>query len=255
PELRIAQFMIARVRRGLSALRPAARRGAAALGRTPRSFDPLAAWRVPLDWLPSRYMAHSLIVVLAIIAMEANALGGAPSGMGLGCVDNEVLNPTEIRLEASLAGAPAPAGSPAGQPDVFAQPTITRYTVAAGDSLWAIADRHGVSLETIRWANGIDDPESPLKIGTELTILPVSGMLHTVQPGETLRLIANAYDSDLRAIASINQLPDANTLAVGQQIIVPGGTLNAETSRTLASVHPAPPEPSRTAPVRPAVTT
>src|SRR5262249_7803321 len=69
PKLRIEHSMLARARRRLAALRLAARLGAVAPGRIPRSlsFDPLAALRVPLEWLPSRYMAHSLIVVVAII--------------------------------------------------------------------------------------------------------------------------------------------------------------------------------------------
>ncbi len=49
------------------------------------------------------------------------------------------------------------------------RPTTERYLVKAGDSLTAIAERHGVAMRTLAQANGLD-PAKPLLIGTRLKV-------------------------------------------------------------------------------------
>ncbi|MCB1195393.1 LysM peptidoglycan-binding domain-containing protein [bacterium] len=53
---------------------------------------------------------------------------------------------------------------------------------------------------------------------------PISGSYayHTVQKGETLYAISRQYGKNFSEIARANNLNDANTLRVGQRIIIPG---------------------------------
>jgi murein DD-endopeptidase MepM/ murein hydrolase activator NlpD len=114
--------------------------------------------------------------------------------------------------------------------------SISEYTVQAGDSLSEIAQSHGVSTNTILWANNITDP-STIKIGTKLVILPVTGVQHTVKSGETLASIANKFGADATDIAQYNGISVDGTLAAGTTIIIPGGELplNTPTAPTKSS--------------------
>lgn len=101
------------------------------------------------------------------------------------------------------------------------------YTVGAGDSVSSIADKYDVSMETILWANGsLEDNPDFLADGDVLTILPVSGVYHTVVKGDTLESIATQYKAQVEDITSYegNYLQEPYTITVGQKLIVPGGT-------------------------------
>jgi LysM repeat protein len=67
---------------------------------------------------------------------------------------------------------------------------IIKYKVQEGDTISEIAATFGISLETIRWANSV---RSFIRVGQELTILPVSGIIHDVRPGDSLESIASRY--------------------------------------------------------------
>jgi LysM repeat protein len=126
-------------------------------------------------------------------------------------------------------------------------PAVTRpvgpggvYVVKAGDTLGAIAAAHGVSLADIAGLNGISEPYI-ISVGQELKIpgepqvtaapaenapaaTAVSGGSRTyvVQSGDTLGAIAAKYGTTADAIASANGLADANTIAIGQELNIPG---------------------------------
>ncbi len=103
--------------------------------------------------------------------------------------------------------------------------TISTYVVREGDTLSEIAELFEVTPDTIRWANDLPKG-TPLKVGQMLTILPVTGIKYTVKKGDTLASIAKRFEGDLIEIASYNGVDDA-TLAVGSQIIIPNGEIQA----------------------------
>lgn len=111
---------------------------------------------------------------------------------------------------------------------------ISIYTVKEGDSLSEIAEEHGVSSNTILWANDIRDA-STIRIGDELIILPVSGVQHKVASGETLQSIAKKYGSDVSDIALYNGIDEGVSLKVGAEIVVPGGAFPSATKKVTAS--------------------
>lgn len=51
--------------------------------------------------------------------------------------------------------------------------------------------------------------------------VPGGGIIHTVQPGESLWGIARKYGKDLGLIAQVNKIADPNVIFPGQKIIIP----------------------------------
>ncbi|HOG47678.1 MAG TPA: NlpC/P60 family protein, partial [Anaerolineae bacterium] len=80
----------------------------------------------------------------------------------------------------------------------------------------------GISAETILWANDLD-AGATLQPGQELTILPVSGVLHTVRKGDTLNGIAEHYGVEPATIIAANSVASPDALSIDQTLIIPGG--------------------------------
>jgi len=115
---------------------------------------------------------------------------------------------------------------------------VIKYTVQPGDNVSNIADNFGVSADSILWANGkLEDNPDMLSVGQVLNIPPVSGVLVTVQSGDTVKSLATKYkppkatvDQLIENIVSseFNQerhdLAGSDyTLTVGQFLMIPGG--------------------------------
>lgn len=103
---------------------------------------------------------------------------------------------------------------------------IINHTVVAGDSLYGIAKKYKLSAETVMFANNLERNPDLLRLGQQLTILPVDGIYHAVGAKDTLESIAKAYKAKAADIVSypLNQIDQRNpTIAAGQKLIVPGG--------------------------------
>lgn len=116
---------------------------------------------------------------------------------------------------------------------------VITYTVEQGDTLGKVAEKFGVSIDSIKWAN--DLKRDSLSIGQELKIPPVTGIVHKVREGETVYSIAKRYKTDAQKIVNFpfNDFADLDTFAlnVGQTLVVPDGVPPAAP----AIVAPAPP--------------
>jgi murein DD-endopeptidase MepM/ murein hydrolase activator NlpD len=122
-----------------------------------------------------------------------------------------------------LAVTPRVLGAIVGQLDADLKPEVIRYLVEGGDTLASLAEKFGVSVETIAWANDIKT-SSVLKPGQELIILPVSGALHLVRPNDTLSEIASWYQGDAQEIIDFNGLASSSLFA-GDILIIPNGIM------------------------------
>lgn len=123
--------------------------------------------------------------------------------------------------------------------DVKTAADITTYKVVEGDTVSSIASKFNVTSDTIRWANNITGDEvSP---GTDLTILPVSGILHTVTESDSVASIATQYTAVKEQIVAFNDLELAG-LQPGARIVVPNGTktIPAQEPTYFAPSSPAP---------------
>jgi len=94
------------------------------------------------------------------------------------------------------------------------------YKVKAGDTLTGIASKFGVSMMTVWWANSLKSKDD-LHLGQVLTIPPVTGLVLTVTPADTLAGLAARYKVDQQEILDANKLQDPN-LVVGQFLAIPG---------------------------------
>lgn len=103
---------------------------------------------------------------------------------------------------------------------------VIEYEVKQGDSLSTIAEKFGITVDTIRWQNDLASRDS-IKIGQALEILPVTGVSHKVSKGDTVYSIAKKYDVDPQGIVNypFNTFVNDETfeLAIGQTVIVPEG--------------------------------
>lgn len=107
--------------------------------------------------------------------------------------------------------------------------SIIEYQVQNGDTVTSIANKFGISTNTIKWQNNLTSDK--VKIGQTLKILPVTGVAHTVVKGDTVYSIAKKYDAEAQAIVDFpfNTFTNDETfeLAIGQTVIVPDGVMPA----------------------------
>ncbi|BCU05994.1 LysM peptidoglycan-binding domain-containing protein [Allochromatium tepidum] len=105
---------------------------------------------------------------------------------------------------------------------VAATPTGTRrHTVRNGETLAAVALRHGLDLKTLAEANGLSERD-PLLPGQTLEIPTRQAqavITHRVQPGESLTGLARRYGVSIEEIRRWNQLAD-NTLKSGATVLI-----------------------------------
>ncbi|MCL6648440.1 MAG: LysM peptidoglycan-binding domain-containing M23 family metallopeptidase [Chloroflexi bacterium] len=244
----------------------------------PRRADPSLTLR-----LSPRAFGHALVVaIVSLVALFAGPRRTEVEAATVGwtfepfsrsvrvSASGEWLRPrAEVPFEeqivappvAAAAPAPAPPSAPAAaSAPVAPRPQVQTYIVRVGDTLSGIARAYGVSLDTLRWANKLDDIDF-LSPGTQLRVPPGSGVLHTVQPGETLQGIAERYGVSTEAItAHPFNAPEGGIVArAGRELFIPGGTMPRPTPAPVAqrpppSAPPAPtPVPAAPAPPRPAV--
>ena len=116
--------------------------------------------------------------------------------------------------------------------------SISLYVVREGDTLSRIAEMFDVSVNTIRWANDIPVRDT-IRPGQTLTILPVTGLKYTVKSGDTIASIAKRFQGDAEEVAQFNGLEDEASLAVGAEIIIPGG-VSAVVATIALRTQPAP---------------
>jgi LysM repeat protein len=112
----------------------------------------------------------------------------------------------------------------------------TVHRVSYGDTLYSIAARYGVSVDSVMRQNGLMNPNL-IYIGQPLSIpggqyyagapgRPAPGgcgSYHVVVPGETLSGIAYQYGVPVRDVVGMNNFYNRDVVYPGQQVCMPGG--------------------------------
>lgn len=100
------------------------------------------------------------------------------------------------------------------------------HRVAAGESLWSIARRHGTTVASLSAHNDLDASGSHLRVG-QILVLPDTGKrsptatTHRVTSGDTPFGIASTYRVSLRELLAANNLDKRSVIRPGQQLRIP----------------------------------
>ena len=127
------------------------------------------------------------------------------------------------------------------------------YRVAAGDSLWSLAARHGTTIERIRTMNGLSDDglsagdlvylpgsrstatsSAPGEPAAEAAGPPPGG--HVVRSGESLSMLAARSGLTVAELAARNGLRPDDGLRIGQILLLGAGP---DAAATAAGISPA----------------
>jgi len=139
-----------------------------------------------------------------------------------------VITPTPI--VSGTPGTPKPPVTP-GTSGGSGQCPAT-YTVQAGDNLFRIALKFGLTTNQLAAANGITNPAA-IYVGQVLkipgcggsnqgnTTPQTGGSTYTVQSGDNLFRIALKFGLDWHTLAAFNNISDPTTLYVGQVLNIP----------------------------------
>ncbi len=99
---------------------------------------------------------------------------------------------------------------------------ISQYQTKTGDSVQSVAAAHGISADTIKWANNLTNDSLPAN--QQLQIPAVDGVIYTVRAGDTADSLAAKYRADKARLISYNDA-EVTGLQPNQQIVIPGGVM------------------------------
>jgi murein DD-endopeptidase MepM/ murein hydrolase activator NlpD len=190
-----------------------------------------------------RFTGHAIL--LAVVAGmlwlgRMNLPGQLPASFDIGAVSEfNQTPPTPTAAAPTISEAAVPMLVPTDSGDLTREteihtdiPTrprteIATYTVQEGDTLFGIAEKFGLTPETIMWGNPSmkDDPHL-LRPGQELRIPPTNGVLHVVDPSNTIEGLALLFGVEPDIIINWpgNDIDfEDPKLEPGQLLMVPGG--------------------------------
>ncbi len=110
---------------------------------------------------------------------------------------------------------------------------IKMYVVEAGDTVTSIANKFGVSADSIRWSNNLNG--NIVALGTKLEIPPINGIVYTVKTGDTVQSLAAKYKVSSNAIISYNDA-ELSGIHVGERVLIPNGQITIPTYYAYAGI-------------------
>lgn len=113
------------------------------------------------------------------------------------------------------------------------------HTAQEGDTIAFIAEAHGVSVDALAAANGLD-PAAALYAGQSLTIpdesvSSSSAQIYVVESGDTIASIATEFGVSSDAILASNDVADIQDLRVGVELVIPTGATSATAADSSSS--------------------
>lgn len=114
------------------------------------------------------------------------------------------------------------------------------HRVASGETLFQIAQRHGITVKELIAQNGYLRNPNSIHIG-QVLIVPKEQEtnVHTVRQGDTLYKISKELGIPMATLASENGITNWNHLSVGQKLTIPAtnGTLSVAARSTSANAY------------------
>ena len=94
---------------------------------------------------------------------------------------------------------------------------IIHYKTVAGDTVSNLAQKFGITSDTIKLSNDISSEN--LEAGITLIISPVNGIVYKVQNGDTPQSVASKFRADLPQVIAFNDAERG--LSIGELIVLP----------------------------------
>ncbi|MCL4396427.1 MAG: peptidoglycan DD-metalloendopeptidase family protein [Chloroflexi bacterium] len=191
--------------------------------------------------LLTRIASHVGLLVLIALTIAAS---GVQLNVGNERTDPQVaalgpIDPSELQDPGTDdTGNPVHSPIPLTDAPKRARRDVVKYTVQSGDTVSDIASQFNVSADSVLWANPkLEDNPDMLSVGQALDIPPVTGVLYTVQSGDSVQKIADKFKSTKVTPSTLVQnivgfeynaqhhelKPPDYHLTVGQFLMVPDG--------------------------------
>lgn len=206
---------------------------------------------VPAQAAPASYQVRPGDTISAIAARFGLRTVDVLTWNGLSW--SSVIHPGQtLTLRATPAAATDTPSAPAA-------PTSTAHTVVAGDTVYAIAQKYGTTVDAVLSANGLTRasiiyPGQALTVsGTAaaaatpaaapaaapVTEAPAAGATHVVVAGDTVFGIARKYGTTTPALLALNGLDASSIIYPGQKLAVkaaaPAATTTGQSASTLTA--------------------
>ena len=209
---------------------------------------------------PTTFLRRSTAAFPAAVAGSIALTMTGPAAYAAGPV--RIQPPT--RTEPILLGSAVPAAHAAStERSVPMAAQATTYTVRSGDTVTAIAIRHGLrTADVLAWNkltySSVIYPGQVLRLtapGSTTASKPApapaatttSRTVYTVKAGDTVAKIAARYGVTIADIVSANKLANANLIYVGQHLVIRKGAASAQPAGATT--------PPKTTTTQPAATT
>ncbi|TAK96545.1 LysM peptidoglycan-binding domain-containing protein [Patescibacteria group bacterium] len=152
---------------------------------------------------------------------------------------SSAVNPSEEADDSFLSAASSQPGglvysSSVSLKDPEEDGGVKVYEVRQGDTVSSIAAANKITINTILWANDIENVDSIMP-GDKIFILPVAGLNYKVKSGDNIDSIASSFKANREKIISFNDLPADGRLEAGQEIIIPDGRKEVPSQTTTAA--------------------
>lgn len=186
-----------------------------------------------LRFVLSYFAGWALTPLVVLIRLMRGDLAGIEQSPLLGHIVDLQRRGRAQSLRLLVAGATTVAVAGGGAALVapavaWAAPATQSYTVHAGDTLSAIAERYGVSTSYLAQLNGISDPNlvfagQVIKVGGGAGGTSSGGTsTYTIRPGDTLDSIAARFGTTVSRLVSLNNIANPNLIFAGQTLRVGG---------------------------------
>lgn len=189
--------------------------------RTPR------AYRLP-GRRPRRSRAYRALIGVAYAAVVSTILAVALAGPAAGRpADVSGAATPPVLLPASAAAAPEGVArslrAPTAPRTAFRPepPGLDTHVVLAGETLFEIAAKYGVTPQTLAFNNGFTDT-SELKTGQPLLITPPDVVVYDVVEGDTILGIAQRFGVSAERINVLNGIEfEPTDVLLGRRLVIP----------------------------------
>jgi murein DD-endopeptidase MepM/ murein hydrolase activator NlpD len=188
----------------------------------------LSEFMHPLDHMPPpkrlyTQLAGWSIGFLVLTSMNISNASFDGDGYGSGVYNNQ-LEISEISSVVSDEEGFLVKSMPLDGDPIYDQnrTEMVAHTVQSGETLSVIAQRYGVNVNSIRYANSSVANIDYLKIGQELQIPPRSGLYVDIKDGDKLAKVVESHKGNLEETKKFNSLLD-DTLIAGTKLFIIDG--------------------------------